>query len=511
MGKRLICLAVAVMPELAAAETGVVAGDKPIEIAAGVAQLFIDDYLIDTQRDLKRTLRQPKKDNGGNTPLVLLGEKGGTGRGTLMANGTIVYDLRLKRYVMFAKTWPGRRISRLTSSDALVWIKGDNGQPEEIPIDLMDAATGRSATNADMFSCYYDLKDAQYPYRGWLHFANWGDDLEGVFFMRSRDGKKWERGPQVVNGYAGRSDPSCREIKQKGRTLRGPGDVTQFYYDPVGDRFLGIFKFYSPTAVPPGNRLRSRAYVFLEKLDQPFDTKRIDHVELLPRAAEANGDQPYDEYYASTAWRYESLWLGGLKIWHSKGDYPYSVAGCAFLKLVVSRDGLHWKKVPFPCESGLPEVFIPNGPEGGNDGLNDGGYMTEFSQGPLRIGDELIYYYGCSSYGKNHKTPTRISGGGIFRARLRADGFVSVDGGTLLTRPMRFAGRDLFANAVGPVAVEALDARGKSLGEVNVGGDSLRHRVTFAGKSLSQIEPDGVVRLRFTVRQPGRLYSFAVR
>jgi hypothetical protein len=39
---------------------------------------------------------------------------------------------------------------------------------------------------------------------------------------------------------------------------------------------------------------------------------------------------------------------------------------------------------------------------GGNAGKNDGGYLTEFSQGPLRIGDELIYYYGCSSYGKNH-------------------------------------------------------------------------------------------------------------
>ena len=94
--------------------------------------------------------------------------------------------------------------------------------------------------------------------------------------------------------------------------------------------------------------------------------------------------------------------------------------------------------MPFNNDAGTPEVFIPNGPEGGNHGQNDGGYMSEFSQGPLRIGDELIYYYGCSSYGKNHPRDVRISGGGIFRARLRLDGFVSIDGGTLTTRPLRF-------------------------------------------------------------------------
>ena len=90
------------------------------------------------------------------------------------------------------------------------------------------------------------------------------------------------------------------------------------------------------------------------------------------------------------------------------------------MKLAVSRDGLKWAKVPFPNDDGIPEVFIPNGPEGGNDGLNDGGYMTDISTGPLRIGDELMFYYGSSSYGKNHPQGIRVSGGGIFRARFAA-------------------------------------------------------------------------------------------
>jgi hypothetical protein len=120
---------------------------------------------------------------------------------------------------------------------------------------------------------------------------------------------------------------------------------------------------------------------------------------LIPAAAERNGDMPFDEYYSSTAWRYESLWLGGLRIWHSGGDYPYSAAGAAYLKLVSSRDGLNWQKVPFQNEDGRPEVFIPNGKEGDCGARNDGGYMSEFSNAPIRIGDELIYYYGSSSWG----------------------------------------------------------------------------------------------------------------
>jgi hypothetical protein len=488
------------------------AAEKPLEIRAGVAQLFVDDWLIDSRNDLKRTLHQPRKDNRGETPVIVPSELQ-----TLMASGTIVRDRRLNKYVMFALAYwqppTGRYqvgLYRFTSPEGMHWTMGDDGRLERIAIDLKDPATGRNASNIDLFSCYYDADDAQYPYKGWLYFANWGNDLEGVYFMRSADGRSWERGRQVVNAWAGGDDPSAREIRQDGRVLRGPSDVTIFYHDPVENRFLGIFKFLAVARVPPGNNLRSRAYAFLGKLDEPFDTNRIEHIALLPPAAKVNGDMPLDEYYASTAWRYESLWLGGLKVWHSGDDYPYSAAGCAFLKLVVSRDGLNWRKVPFANDAGLPEVFIPNGREGGNSGRNDGGYMTEFSQGPIRIGDELIYYYGCSSYGKNHPNSVRISGGGIFRARLRIDGFVSVDGGTLTTHLLSFEGRDLLVNGVGPIRVEVLDSTGRVLGTAEVTGDSLRHELSFEGKSLRQLAPGGVARLRFGVRAEGRLYSFTV-
>ncbi len=484
------------------------AADAPVQIKTGVAQLFVDDFLIESESGLKRTLRQPDKDAGGNVPVIAAKE--GT---TLLAYGTILHDPRLKRHVMFVQEFPSRKMYRCTSPDGLVWEQGDHATwvPIAFDLDLKPQKGARGRFGIDLFSCYYDDKDTEYRYKGWLYFANCGNDLEGIHFVRSTDGLTWERGRQIINAFAGPGDPSCREIHQGGRVVYGPGDVTLFSYDAAENRFLGLFKFFTANAVPPGNNLRCRAYAFLDKLDEPFDTNRIDRIALLPPVAEEGGDMPFDEYYASTAWRYESLWLGGLKVWHHKGDYPYSAAGCAFLKLVVGRDGLHWKKVPFTNNSGAPEVFIPNGPEGGNGGRNDGGYISEFSQGPLRIGDELVYYYSSSSYGKNRPPGERILGGGIFRARLRIDGFVSVDSGTVTTQPLAFQGQGLSINAVGPMTVELLDVSGKSLAAATITGDSLRHEVTFGGKTLRQLAPGGIARLRFTVGRKGHLYSFTVR
>ena len=389
----------------------------PVTLERGQAQLFVDDYLIASQSELKRTLRQPKKDNGGNQPVIAIDDEFGETKSTLEANGTILYDPKLKKWVMFtlafASSWPGAsadrvRMYRFTSDDALNWIKGDDGTQQRIEIDLHDSATGTSATNIDLFSCTYDESDSNSPYKGWLFFANWGQGREGTYYVHSPDGIHWTRGPQVL--VAG-----SRSIEQDGGKMSGTGDVTTFYHDKVQNRFLGCLRFASVSDVENTNRLRSRGFIFTDRLDHPIDLRPLARLDLIPEGAQRNGDMPTDEYYSSTAWRYGSLWLGGLRVWHSRDDYPYSASGSAFLKLLVSRDGLHWKKVPFENQEGIPEVFIPNGKEGGNDACNDGGYMTEFSNAPLRMGDELIYYYGSSSWGKNHPRPYRVSGGGIFR------------------------------------------------------------------------------------------------
>jgi hypothetical protein len=479
-----------------------------ISVLPEAAQLFIDDVLIAQQSGLRRTLHQPVKDNDGNSPLIAA--RSGT---TLLAYGSIVRDVHLNRYVMFVQEFPSRQMLRVTSVDGLTWQGDTHEQLERVSLDLSFAPLppeARGRPGIDLFSCYYDTKDSSRPYKGWAWAANVGNEWEGIWYVDSADGLRWQKGRQVFSGFAGEGDPSCRAITQDGRSLYGPGDVTLFAHDPVADRFLGLFKFYSPHDLAHGNGSRARAYAFLEGVDRPFDIQKLDRIQLMPAMAARNGDFPADEYYASTAWRYESLWLGGLKIFHSQDNYPWSSAGCAFLKLVVSRNGLDWHKVPFTNNTRVAEVFIPNGAEGGNQGRNDGGYISEFSQGPLRVGEELIYYYSASSYGKNAPGQRRIMGGGIFRARLRRDGFVSVDGGALTTPPLEFKGRDLLLNAIGPVKVVVLDELGKTRASATVTGDSVRQLVRFEGKSLRQVAPRGRCGLRFEVSSPGQLYSFTV-
>jgi len=479
-----------------------------IQVLPGVAQLFVDDGAIVQSSGLQRTLHQPAKDNGGNTPLIAA--RAGT---TLLAYGSIVRDTRLNRYVMFVQEFPSRQMYRLTSADGLAWQPNTHAELEKVSLDLAFGPLPKEARGRpgiDLFSCYYDTNDLARPYKGWVWAANVGNEWEGIWYVDSADGLRWQKGRQILSGFAGEGDPSCRAITQDGRTLYGPGDVTLFAHDPAGKRLLGLFKFYSPRDVTPGYGSRARAYAFLDGLDRPFDIRKLERIQLMPAMAARNGDAPADEYYASTAWRYESLWLGGLKIFHGRDDYPWSAAGCAFLKLVVSRDGLDWHKVPFTNNTGVAEVFIANGAEGGNAGANDGGYISEFSQGPLRVGDELIYYYSASSYGKNATKDRRITGGGIFRARLRQDGFVSVDNGTLTTPLLEAPPQELMLNAVGPVTVQVLGAFGKTPPSSTVTGDSVRHQVRFNGKSLGKVAPRGPFRLRFEVSPPGQLYSFTV-
>jgi hypothetical protein len=483
-----------------------------LEIPSGKAQLFVDDFLIGEQRGLRRTLHQPKKDHGGDRPVIALEDEFGETKATLEANGTILHDKKLGKWVMFAlafaPNYPGPsadrvRLYRFTSPDAMDWIKGDDGRPQRMEIDLADPASKTSATNIDLFSAAIVDQDPVHPYQGWLHFANWGETREGTYFMSSGDGIHWRRGPQVL--VAG-----SRTLEQGGRRMNGSGDVTTFYHDRAEGRFLANIRFAAGASLANGNLLRSRGFLFTDRLDRPIDLGRLERLSLVPAAAERDGDLPFDEYYSSTAWRYGSQWLGGLRIWHGAGDYPYSAAGAAYLKLVSSRDGLNWRKVPFQNEDGIPEVFIPNGKEGDRQARNDGGYMTEFSNAPIRIGDELIYYYGASSWGKNQPRPYRVSGGGIFRARLRPDGFVSIDGGSVTTRPIHFTGRNLVVNGIGPLEVEALRWSGAPLGRARVTGDSLRHQIRFDGRSLRDLASDGAVRLRFTVGEGGRLFSFTI-
>jgi hypothetical protein len=490
------------------------AADNGLKIPTGTAQLFIGDRLVEKNLSATRTLHQPKKDDGGLKPILFLEDEFGGAPGTLQG-GTILFDSKLNKYVMFAtsgahidgRPWHWIRLYRFTSLDGLNWAKGDRGKPEWVfprsREDFLDPGSGAYASNFDLTTFIYDDADEVYPYKGWIWYANWGDEREGMYFVQSSDGRTWKRGAKVapMEAFTFETDSHVYE---------GPYDATGFTHDPVNRRFIASLKISAKSKESGASRYRARAYYAIEAIDKPIAFDHHELVRLEPARRNANGDRPDDEYYFSDSWRYESMWLGTLKIHHENTDYPHSKAGCSFLKLVYSHDGLHWEKVPYPNDSGIAEVFLPNGVEGGNEGRNDGGYVTTFQNGPLRIGDELIYYYASSSFGKNHSA-AGIRGGGIFRARLRVDGFVSVDSGTLVTIPLTTPGKDLFLNHSGEVSVVLLDQNEKVLSSGKVNGDSILNRVEFRAGHLSELAKKEAFKLKFSVPPGSELYSFQFR
>lgn len=448
-------------------------------------------------------------------PVLFLEDEFGGVPGTLQG-GTILFDKKLKKYVMFANAgahldghpWDWIRLYRFTSPDGLTWTKGDHGNPECVfpksRGDYLDKESGAYASNLDLNTFIYDEADESHPYKGWIWYANWGDEREGMYFVRSSDGHSWERGAKVAAMEAFRFETDSH-------VYEGPYDATGFTRDPVNHRFIASLKIAAKKKERGTERYRARAYYAIDAIDKPiaFDPKKL--MRLEPTRSVENGDQPDDEYYFSDSWRYGSMWLGALKIHHENTDYPYSKAGCCFLKLIYSHDGLHWTKVPYANDRGIAEVFLPNGTEGGNDGRNDGGYITTFQNGPLRIGDELIYYYASSSFGKNHPAPTMVRGGGIFRSRLRVDGFVSVDSGTLVTVPLTTLGQDLFVNHAGEVSVVLLDENERVLSSAQVKGDGILLRVEFGTGHLGDLVKKGTFKLKFSVPKGSELYSFQFR
>jgi len=236
------------------------------------------------------------------------------------------------------------------------------------------------------------------------------------------------------------------------------------------------------------------------------------------------------QLYGHCGFPYEGMYLGLLWVFDISGFGPALVErhgrrpaaggedGVTNVELTCSRDLLHWQRV-----AGR-ELLIP----AGEAGSWDAGRLYTVNR-PLIVGDEIWIYYGgfeTSHAGQWHsedwKATHRSSGIGL--AKLRLDGWVSVDAGdepgTLTTKPLRFTGAELLVNAAveegGWLGVEVLDAAAQPLSGLALAdcrrfrGDSVRHKVESQNSShLSHLESTPV-RLRFHL-QKAKLYSFMFR
>ncbi len=192
--------------------------------------------------------------------------------------------------------------------------------------------------------------------------------------------------------------------------------------------------------------------------------------------------------------------------WGKDGGFPATID----VTLATSRDREHWHQ---PED---PEAFLRLGP----DGSMDSG-MIFANPWPIVVKDEIWIYYG--GVNRDHSRPGDPSKdqGGIFVAKLRRDGFVSLDagkkGGEFTTPPLIFAGKRLELNldgsAGGWLQVEIQDPAGNPIEGFTLSkadtlrGNNLAKAVTWGGASDVSSLAGKEVKLRFVMRSM-KLYAF---
>ncbi len=225
-----------------------------------------------------------------------------------------------------------------------------------------------------------------------------------------------------------------------------------------------------------------------------------------------------DQFYNMEVLVYDGLRLGLMTVFSYDPEYCRGA-----VQFTYSRDGRHWQR------AGDRQVLLPLSEKPGDF---DWGSIYPL-QGPLVVGDEIWIYYTGFGVDHNHSRPPGVSGSpnGIGLARLRLDGFLSLEAGSaegsLTTKSFTFKGERLMINAAAPrgrVQVEILGGDGlpvKRFGKAEClmqrfdrtrqphrllrapGNHSLDRRQRGGGDPSGR-QPEPELRGSFRTDQPGR-------
>ncbi len=443
--------------------------DWPVKIDSK-HQLFIDDYLIASRSHLKRQLHQV--DKHADNPVLRLREKPweqGFAHSVFVLPNEKNDGYRMWYNVRnFVTNADGVRYRAPTcyaeSNDGIHWHKPELGLVEfEGSKQNNIVMPGWSQT-----SVHLDVSDPD-PTRRYKALLRYN----GIRAFTSPDGLHWtDHGPVIDQGY----------------------DATTPHWDPIGKKWIAMVKIFRD-----GKRARGYAESkdFLNWSDTYYMLTTDEH------------DDPGDQMYANCLFHYESAYFGLLRMYHTNIDK-------VDIQLMTSRNAKHWNRE-------IRTAFIPTGDTKGDwDFANNSVPSTP----PLRMGDELWFYYSGRSTLHNEIPNDGFIGLGT----LRVDGFISLDAGeragTVTTRPitltksMNSDSGDLHINAnastnsiQGKVSVELLDSEGNVIPGYAmtdcqpIQTDSVKHVVRWKDdKSLNALAGQQV-QLRFSL-QSAELYSF---
>ncbi len=395
-------------------------------------QLFIDDFMIESMKGLRRVLNQAEKQTV-IAPLDLpLDTVLDHAKGQI---GDVVYDKNdgLFRMYYHLDLDGERRMCALNSEDGLHWEKPTLGLVE------IDGSTANNVTNCPLgqLSLLWDPHETDEAYR-WKRIDNTptGRNRNGRKVWRafhSRDGYDWK--PYPSGGYSenqmlfnfgspaetfgGTINPDANYVhySQRGSSRRtrvlGRRDSEDFLHwsglrtvidqdlnDPAGTEFYGA-SFDSANCTNGGLHILM-LFTFLTDLSEPYEIEK-----------------------PGAYWGAES----------GPNAVAARIDGFVDTELAVSRDTVSWTR--------FREPFIPRGQSDSWD------WGMLFSDAPILHNDKLWFFY--SGFNLNHNGHTArlwespysapsYSNKGL--AVLRRDGYVSVEvagfgHGTLTTHRFR--------------------------------------------------------------------------
>ncbi len=221
------------------------------------------------------------------------------------------------------------------------------------------------------------------------------------------------------------------------------------------------------------------------------------------------------EVYQMPILPYEGIYVGFPVLFNPAAAIPpphLNYTALNQVELTTSRDLYHWDRV------GDRALFIGIDPW---DGVNYGCAQNLLAGRPQIRDDEIWIYYNAYRF----RGPQELYGdvvdgayhddiGALCLAKLRLDGFISLDAGhgTVVTEPFEWTGGDLYLNTTveGSLRVELLNVEtGKTLKGYAaencdaIRGDQLRARVNWnTSESVT-----GLVRARFQL-EGAKVYSF---
>lgn len=510
-------------------------------------QLLLDDHVIEEQHNLHRKLHRPVRCS--SNPL-LVGDRLWEGMGVDLFGGTILYDEEECLFKMWYRTatlphataggYQGKFPGLPHMYKALYAISEDGVQWMKVPLRqfqhegslenniISPGQVGRGWIRRP--NLVKDLREPN-PDRRYkmLYIDDLDSDAELVDHTTGRLALRKAYSPDGIHWSMNVGWPTVFEPPIS------PHGVL-FGWDPKIERFVHYHIRRSPLPADVDGRFVRGERTIMRSTSPDFehwgDTQQV-------IALDDHYDPPnmnVGHIGVMTAILYGDLYVGFLDtmqtldvadvaphLWEAYASQDSEQK----TELIVSRDGLHWKRVQPHWGFFGPGLW--------------GAWDREIAalSTPIVADDEILFYYTGSNLPQNsisneHPQSSlwgfgkmidgQRAGFAIGLATLRLDGFASLDnyddvGGQLTTRPLIFEGRRLTINVRAPqvgsseVRVELLGSDGLPLAGYSAeesdpfGGDEIRHIVTWDGRDDLPGLAGQPVRLRFHLRKAA-LYAF---